>query len=202
MYTRGMRPETRHGTAKTAAGSSRDRMDAMTDAWRQEVPEFERPESEFIRRTARLEQLLEEALSECLLPWNLTRADFNVLSILRTAGAPYELRPTDIRNRLLLTSGGVSNILNRLERLGLAERVPDGDDRRISWVRLTGAGIEVIEDAMRAWSAVQDQMFAGLDPQLAHQASDTLRTILLILGDREPAAAATRQPDEKTPRVL
>lgn len=176
-------------------------MDAMTDAWRREVPEFERLQSEFIRRTARLEQLLEEALSECLLPWNLTKTDFNVLSILRTAGAPYELRPTDIRNRLLLTSGGVSNILNRLERLGLAERVRDGDDRRISWVRLTDAGIEVIEEAMRAWSAVQDQMFAGLDSQLARQASDTLRKILLVLGDREPATAATRQSEHDRPHL-
>jgi DNA-binding MarR family transcriptional regulator len=167
----------------------------MTDAWRREMPELERPESEFIRRTARLEQLLEESLSESLLPWNLTKADFNVLSILRTAGAPCELRPTDIRNRLVLTSGGVSNILNRLERLGLAERVPDASDRRISWVRLTGTGIEVAEDTMRAWSAVQEPMFTGLDPALAHQASDTLRKILLVLGDREPATAATRQSE-------
>jgi DNA-binding MarR family transcriptional regulator len=168
-------------------------MDAITDAWRREVPEIERPESEFVRRTARLEQLLEEALSGCLAPRNLTKADYNVLSILRTAGAPCELRPTDIRNRLLLTPGGVSNIINRLERLGLAERVPDADDRRISWVRLTGAGIEAAEDAMRAWSQAQGQMFAGLDPALAHRASDALREILLALGDDEPVAPAARQ---------
>jgi DNA-binding MarR family transcriptional regulator len=168
-------------------------MDAVTDAWRREMPELDRPESEFVRRAARLDQLLEEALSGCLAPRNLTKADFNVLSVLRTTGAPYELRPTDIRNRLLLTPGGVSNIINRLERLGLAERIPDPDDRRISWVRLTSAGIDAAEDTMRAWSAAQDQMFAGLDPALARRASDTLREILLALGDDEPAAPAARQ---------
>jgi DNA-binding MarR family transcriptional regulator len=169
-------------------------MDALTDAWRREMPELDGPELEFARRAARLEQLLEETLTGCLLPWNLTHADFSVLSILRTAGAPYELRPTDIRSRLLLTSGGVSNIINRLERLGLAERIPDPGDRRISWVRLTGTGIETAENTMRAWSAVQELMFADVDPQLTRAGSDILRKILLALGDREPTAAAARQP--------
>jgi DNA-binding MarR family transcriptional regulator len=161
------------------------------------MPELVRPEFEFMKRAARLGQLLEEALSECLGPWNLTKADFNVLSILRTAGAPYELRPTDIRDRLLLTFGGVSNIMNRLERLGLAERIPDPSDGRISWVRLTGAGTEVTEDTMRAWAAAQEQMFGGIDPLLAREGADILRKVLLVLGDWEPAAPAIRQADHE-----
>lgn len=168
-------------------------MDAVADDWRREMPEHDSPEFELIMRAGRLAQLLEEALSACLIPWNLTKADFGVLRTLRTAGAPYELRPTDIGNRLLLTSGGVSNVINRLERLGLAERIPDRSDGRISWVRLSRAGTEVAEDTMRAWSAAQRQMFAGVDPPLACQASDALREVLLALGDREPAAPATRK---------
>jgi DNA-binding MarR family transcriptional regulator len=170
-------------------------MDTVMDGWRRELPELDRPEFEVTRRAARLSQLLEEVLSECLAPWTLTKADFNVLWILRTAGAPYELRPTDIRNRLLLTSGGISNIINRLERMGLAERTPDPSDGRSSWVRLTPTGTDVAEDAIRAWAATQEQMFAGVDPQLARQASDTLRTILIALGDREPATAPARAHD-------
>jgi DNA-binding MarR family transcriptional regulator len=190
-----MRPDTRQGTAETATG--RDRIDAITDGWRREMPELDRPELELAKRVARLEQLLEEALSSCLSPWNLTKADYNVLTILRTAGAPYELRPTDIRDRLLLTFGGISNITGRLERLGLAERIPDPSDRRISWVRLTGAGIQVAEDTMRAWTAAQEQMFGGIDPLLAREGADILRKVLLALGDREPAAPATRQADHE-----
>lgn len=162
------------------------------------MPDLDRPESELIKRASRLEQLLEEALSGCLMPWNLTKADYNVLMVLRTAGAPYELRPTDIRNRLVLTSGGVSNIINRLERLGLAKRIPDPSDGRSSWVRLTDAGAETAEDTMRSWTAVQEQMFAGVDPSLARQAADTLREILLALGDREPPAPTTRQGPDRT----
>jgi DNA-binding MarR family transcriptional regulator len=175
------------------AAPRRDRMDAVIDSWRRELPGFDRPLFELVKRAARLSQILEEALSECLAPWNLAKADFNVLSVLRTAGAPYELRPTDLRNRLLLTSGGVSNIINRLERLNLVERIPDPADGRSSWVRLTADGIGVAEDTMRAWGTAQEQALSDVDPQLADQASSTLRAVLLALGDREPAAAATRQ---------
>ena len=167
-------------------------MDAVIDGWRRELPELDRPEFDLVKRAARLGQLLEEALGECLAPWNLVKADYNVLSVLRTAGAQYELRPTDLRNRLLLTSGGVTNIVNRLERLNLVQRVPDPADRRSAWVRLTADGAGVAEDIMRAWAAVQQRMFAALSPELARQGSDTLRAVLLAIGDREPEAPASR----------
>jgi len=169
-------------------------MDAVNDAWGRELPELDRPVIRFVKRAARLGKLLEEALAETLAPWRLSRADYNVLSILRAAGAPYELRPTDISGRLLLTSGGVSNIVNRLERLAMVERVPDPADGRGAWIRLTPAGVEVAEETMRAWAAVQERMFAGVDPQLADEGSATLRAMLLALGDREPPAPASRRP--------
>lgn len=168
-------------------------MDAVIDSWRRELPDLDRPEFDVVKRAVRLEHLLEEALSRCIAPWNLSIADYHVLSILRTTGAPYELRPTDIRNHLLLTSGGIANIVNRLERMGLVERIPDQADGRSSWVRLTGDGMAVAEETIRAWTTVEEQMFSGVDPQLARQTSDMLRKVLLALGDREPAAPAVRQ---------
>jgi DNA-binding MarR family transcriptional regulator len=168
-------------------------MDAAIDSWRRELPDLDRPEFDVVKRAVRLEQLLEEALSRCLAPWNLAKADYHVLSILRTAGAPYELRPTDIRNQLLLTSGGIANIVNRLERMRLVERIPDQADGRSSWVRLTVDGIAVAEETIRAWTTVQERMFGDMDPQLARQVSDGLRRILVALGDQEPAAPVARQ---------
>jgi DNA-binding MarR family transcriptional regulator len=173
--------------------SGRDQVDAVIDCWHRELPDFDRPEFGFTKRATRLGHLIEEALSRTLAPWNLAKADFNVLSILRTAGAPYELRPTDLRNRVLLTSGGIANIVNRLERMGLVERIPDSADGRSSWVRLTDDGIEVAEETIQAWTTVQEQMFSAVDPQLIQQANDTLRTVLLAIGDREPAAPIVRQ---------
>jgi DNA-binding MarR family transcriptional regulator len=97
-----------------------------------------------------------------------------------------------LRNRLLLTSGGVTNIVNRLERLNLVQRVPDPADRRSAWVRLTADGARVAEDIMRAWAAVQQRMFTALSPELARKGSDTLRSVLLAIGDREPETPASR----------
>lgn len=169
-------------------------MDAFIDSWRRELPDLDQPVFDFVKRAARLGQLLEEALGECLAPWGLGKADYSVLSILRAVGDPYELRPTDLRNRLLLTSGGISNIVNRLERLRLVERTPDPADGRSSWVRLTPGGVETAEDTIRAWAAVQEQLLSGLAPLLAQQGSDLLREVLLALGDREPVPPASRQP--------
>jgi DNA-binding MarR family transcriptional regulator len=186
-----MRSDVRQG--RQLATSGRDRMDAVIDSWRRELPDFDRPTLELVKRAGRLGQLLEEALSRCLAPWKLAKVHYNVLWILRIAGPPYELRPTDIRNQLLLTSGGVAGIINRLEQMRLVQRIPDQVDGRSSWVRLTDDGIEVAEETIRAWSTVQEQMLDGVDPQFAQQASDMLRTILLALGDREPPAPAARQ---------
>jgi DNA-binding MarR family transcriptional regulator len=169
-------------------------MDAFIDSWRRELPDLDQPVFDFVKRAARLGQLLEEALGECLAPWGLGKADYSVLSILRAVGAPYELRPTDLRNRLLLTSGGISNIVNRLERLKLVERTPDPADGRSSWVRLTPDGVQTAEEMIRAWAVVQEQILTGLPPLLAQQGSDLLREVLLALGDREPVPPATRQP--------
>lgn len=119
-------------------------------------------------------------------------ADHNVLSLLRTVGVPYELRPTDLRNRLVLTSAAIANTVKRLEQMRLVGRIPDPVDKRSSWVRLTGDGIKVTEETIRAWNTVQEKIFADVDPQLAQQASDILRTILLAVGDDEPAAPVAR----------
>jgi len=178
---------------ETRAAPERDRMDALIDGWRRELPELDRPEFDLVKRAARLSQLLEDALEECLAPWHLAKADYNVLSVLRTAGDGFQLRPTDLRNRLLLTSGGVSNIVSRLERAQLVRRLPDLDDRRSSWIQLTRAGAEVADEIMRAWAAAQQQMFSALSQDIARQGSDLLRMVLLALGDREPKAPAVRR---------
>ena len=187
-----MRPDTRRQTSGTPS-AERDRMDTLIDGWRRELPDLDQPAFDLAKRAARLGQLLEEALSDCLAPWSLGKADYSVLSVLRTAGAGFKLRPTDLRDRLLLTSGGVTNIVNRLERLKLVQRLPDPDDRRSSWVRLTSEGAEVAEEVMRAWAAVQQQMFSAVSQELAQQGSGVLRAILLAIGDGEPKAPAARR---------
>ncbi len=179
----------------TSAG--RDLVDLLNDDLRVTNMEL-RPEYELAQRAARLGILLEDALTACVAPWGLTQADYAVLRALRGAGAPYELRPTDIKTRILLTSGGVTNVLNRLEKAGLAEREPHATDGRSSWVRLTPKGIELAETTMRAFAAVQRDLFRAVSSDLARDLADKLREVLIALGDREPPSAAARREPVKS----
>lgn len=189
----GQTGHSRAGTTKSGTeGHGRDLIDTITDAWRRELPDLDQPEYELAKRVARLAALLEDALGASLAPWGLSKADYGVLTALRSLGAPYELRPTDLKIRLLLTSGGVANVINRLEKTGLVERVPDPADGRSSWVRLSSAGAQVAEDTLRAWSAAQTEIFRHVPSAFAQDTADSLRRILVALGDHEPPAPATR----------
>jgi DNA-binding MarR family transcriptional regulator len=106
-----------------------------------------------------------------------------VLGALRSVGKPYQLRPSEIQARLLMTSGGVSGVLNRLEKAGLIERNQDTDDRRGSRVRLTTSGVETADAAVRAWAEAQGDTLRKVPDDVARRAADALREVLLALGD-------------------
>jgi DNA-binding MarR family transcriptional regulator len=126
-----------------------------------------------------------------LAPRDLLKTDFAVLTALRVAGAPYELRPSDLKDRLLLTSGGVTTVLKRLEKAGLIEREQDTADGRSSRVRLTDTGIETVGATVQAWSQAESRFFRAAPPEVVQAASAALREVLLAVGDLEPPAAPT-----------
>ncbi|NJC65004.1 MarR family transcriptional regulator [Planosporangium flavigriseum] len=161
----------------------RDTVDDIVDAWRAELPAAAGPELELGKRAARLAALLGEATNGQLSRLGLTRAEYEVLAILRAAGQPYQLRPTDLTSRLLLSSGGTSNLLRRLTQIGLVEREADPRDARSSWVRLTVSGIEIAEMAVRAASGAQATLLRSVPEATARAAIDALREVLVALGD-------------------
>jgi DNA-binding MarR family transcriptional regulator len=165
----------------------RDAVDDIVSAWRAELPAVAGLEFELVRRTARLHALLTEPTNARLARLGLTRAEFEVLALLRTVGAPYQLRPTDLAVRLLLSSGGTSNLLRRLSGAGLVDRRADANDARSSWVRLTATGVRIAETAVRASTKAQVAVLRSVPQESAEAASDALREVLLALGD---AAAA------------
>lgn len=156
------------------------------------MPDIDQSGVELTRRAVRLGNILEDQLAEQAERWSLTRGEVNVLASLRSVGEPYELRPTDLRARLLLSSGGVSNVLSRLQASGLIERQSDSTDGRTSWVRLTAEGAEVAYAFAEQWTEAQLDTFRSLSPELLRLASDALREVLLALGDHEPPARAVR----------
>ncbi|WP_169316881.1 MarR family winged helix-turn-helix transcriptional regulator [Actinacidiphila oryziradicis] len=182
----------------TRRTSGRDLIDGMVDARQREMPDLDRPGYELARRAVRLGVLLEDALAPVLASRNLTKSDYGVLSALRLVGAPYELRPSDLKTRLLLTSGGVTTVLKRLEKAGLIEREQDTTDGRSSWVRLTNTGIETAGATMQAWSEAESHFFQAVPPELRQAASDTLHEVLLAIGDLEPPTPQTKKRRERS----
>lgn len=173
-----------------------DLVDSISEGLRATVPELGDPALVLTQRAVRLAQLLERALATQMAEYGLSQTDYAVLTVLMAAGKPYELRPTDLRGRLLITSGGLSNVLNRLVRSGLLERIPDGGDGRSSWVRLTGLGVDRAQQIARGWARSQERFYRDVDPALVTQTADSLRAVLVGLGDAPLIATPRRGADD------
>lgn len=118
------------------------------DEWTQERPDLEPWPAGIFVRLYRLSSRLVRQADSYLDPLDLSWEAFSMIVTLRRVGAPYELRPRDIVNEGLLSSGAVTNRIDMVEKLGLVERRPDPDDRRSVIIRLTPAGKRLADDAI------------------------------------------------------
>ena len=175
-------------------GAERDLVDSVVDAWGAELADFGYGQFQFVPRVVRMASIISDAIAECLVPWGLNGTDYGVLGTLRTAVPAYTLRPSDLSSRLLMSSGGMSKVLSRLESAQYVERVRDPVDGRSVWVRLTPVGLQTADAMLRAWSQRQRELFGALPSTLTQEASDVLRTVLLALGDDAPSPRGLRAP--------
>jgi DNA-binding MarR family transcriptional regulator len=162
---------------------ARDVVDEIADAWGRELPGVVGTELELSKRAARLAALLTAPVEAELARLGLTKAEYDILAVLRAAGTPYRLRPSVLAQRLVLTSGGTSNVLRRLAAADLVERDPDPSDARSLWVRLSTHGVTVAEEVVRAASAAQAAALRDVPPRTTRAAIDALRDVLVALGD-------------------
>ena len=106
---------------------------------------------------------------------HLSWAEFDALATLRRAPPPCELTPSELQRAMVITSGGLSKVLQQLERRGLVERSTTDADRRIKPVRLTDKGAKLIEQAM---VELLDASNAAIRPQLTNKEIDQLVVLL------------------------
>ncbi|ONI81021.1 MarR family transcriptional regulator [Actinosynnema sp. ALI-1.44] len=158
-----------------------DLVDDVLAAWQGQLPGVVGIEVELGKRAGILYARLNEAASRVLTRFRLTKAEFDVLAVLRAGGEPYRLKPTELAARLWLSSGGTSNVLRRLTEAGLISRAADDGDARSSWVHLTPQGVEMAEETVRATSEAQRQLLGKVPEDAARAAADALRDVLLAL---------------------
>jgi DNA-binding MarR family transcriptional regulator len=108
-----------------------------------------------------------EHMNPLLAQAGLNVGEFDVLTPLRRAGEPYVLSPTQLYEAALISSGGMTDRLDRLERAGLVERRPDPNDRRGRQIALTAEGKRVIDDMIGRMVAMETKMLSVLKKLLA-----------------------------------
>jgi DNA-binding MarR family transcriptional regulator len=118
----------------------------------------------FFARLARVTLLLEELQHRCFDPFELRFIDYSVLRVLQLSGPPHALSPTRLSQLVVRSSGGMTQILDRLERRGLVARSPDPTDRRKLLVGLRPDGLRLVKRANRAWVAEKEHLLADLGP--------------------------------------
>lgn len=125
-----------------------DDVDALVAAWERERPDLDVAPLQVLSRVTRLARRLDLARRTAFAEHGLETWDFDVLASLRRAGKPYALSPGALTEQTLVTSGTMTNRVDRLEARGLVVRERDPDDRRGVRVVLTDKGVSTVDAAM------------------------------------------------------
>jgi DNA-binding MarR family transcriptional regulator len=158
--------------------SSPDGVDRILSQWAVERPDLETEAMGVIGRIYRIAKAVGDRQTETYAAFGITRADFDVLATLRRSGAPFQLSPSALTSSLMLTSGGITGRVDRLEKAGLVQRSPDPTDRRGQLVGLTDRGRELIDEAVPAGLASQQEYLSKLSPAKRRQLDGLLRELL------------------------
>lgn len=155
-----------------------DRLDEIVAQWRRERPDLNMSSLGLLGRLFRSAELADATLAERLAESDLQPGWFDVLAALRRAGSPYELNPGELGSAMMLSSGGVTKRIDRLADAGLVERRPDPGDRRGTLVRLTRRGKSLIDRAIAAHVANEDELVRSLSPAERRSLDALLRKLL------------------------
>ncbi|MEU8359150.1 MarR family winged helix-turn-helix transcriptional regulator [Nonomuraea sp. NPDC048882] len=163
-----------------------DEIDALVPRWKEAgLPSSLIATLELGKRVTRLNLLFEQAIKAELSELGLTYAEFDVLTTLnRVDDPPYRMKPSELSKSLMLTSGGISNVLQRLAAAGYVEREADPGDARSRWVRLTDEGRRQARTALEASTRAHTEITAALPEETVRQAADALRELLIHVGRR------------------
>ena len=156
-----------------------DEVDRLVEAWRRERPDLDVAPLDVLSRVTRLARHLDRARRDAFEAHDLEPWEFDVLAALRRGGAPYELSPGALLTQTLVTSGTMTNRIDRLESEGLVSRSPDPHDRRGVLVRLTAEGRRRVDAALADLLDQERTILAALPEEDRRRLADQLRTLVL-----------------------
>jgi DNA-binding MarR family transcriptional regulator len=177
-----------------------DRAEKAVAQWRRERPDLDPSPMALLGRLAEAAHVIaRDRLNPLFARFGLQPGEFDVLATLRRSGAPFVLTPTQLYEATMVSSGGMTNRLDRLERAGLIERRPDPGDRRGVLVALTGAGRVLIDEAVTAHVANEHDLLAPLGAGEREMLGRLLGK-LLAAAKEKPADIASPEPRPSSSR--
>ncbi|WP_456695304.1 MarR family winged helix-turn-helix transcriptional regulator [Aeromicrobium sp. P5_D10] len=156
-----------------------DDVDRLIAAWQHERPAMDVTPMHVLSRVTRLALHLDRARKEAFAHHGLEPSEFDVLSALRRSGKPYRLSPGQLVQETLVTSGTMTNRVDRLVRKGLVERLPDPADRRGVQVSLTDSGRIAVDGALDALLEAEQRLLVALAPDETASIISALRKLSL-----------------------
>lgn len=145
--------------------SEADHVERRRAQWRRELPDVDTVGMAVLGRARLITLHARPAIEAVFSRHGLDAGEFDVLATLLRSGPPYSLRPTELYTSLMISSGGLTDRLDRLRRAGLIRREPSPDDRRSLLVQLTPEGRTRAEAAFREDMALERELLAGLPKQ-------------------------------------
>ena len=145
------------------AGEEQDHVDRLRGQWARELPDLNTEAMAILGRAMRITNMVRPSIEATFAGFDLDRGEFDVIATLRRSGPPYRLTPTDMYTSLMISSGGLTHRLDRLEKAGLIRREKSPHDGRSMLVVLTDKGIALSEEAFRTDMANELKFLDVLD---------------------------------------
>jgi DNA-binding MarR family transcriptional regulator len=173
---------------RTGPSDDEDEVEEILAQWRKERPDLDPSPIGVFGRLARISMARQALLTKFMAGHGLSPAGFDVLANLRRSGHPHRKTPSELATSSLLSSGGITFRLDRLEAAGLIRRVPSPDDRRVMYAELTVEGLACIDELMKSHLEREHQLLADIS-------DEERRTLCQLLAKLEASLRRNRSRD-------
>ncbi|ELH7812476.1 MarR family transcriptional regulator [Vibrio harveyi] len=155
-----------------------DAIDRVVSQWAKEKPDLDTEPMAIMGRLMRIAKYMENYVAEVHKRYDLKMGEFDVLATLRRSGEPYRLTPSELISSMMLTSGAMTNRLDKLEKKGLIAREHSKEDRRSVSVQLTSKGFELIDALIEQHLQAQHELMGSLTRDERAQVNQALKLLL------------------------
>ncbi|SHE88735.1 MarR family winged helix-turn-helix transcriptional regulator [Vibrio gazogenes] len=166
-----------------------DIIDRIVNQWAAEKPELNTLPMSIFGRILHLAKHLEQEIANIHKRYDLKSGEFDVLATLLRSGAPYQLTPSALISTAMLTSGAMTNRLDKLEQKNLITRIHSNIDRRSISVQLTEQGYQLINQALAEHVQAQERLISVLNQTEQSQLSTLLKSWLSSFDPSTPSGS-------------